>query len=309
MLKALPSGISTKGSYRSDRLLLGVPKKGRMCEKCLEFLKAAGLEYTRPERVDVAHCTNLPITLCFLPASDIAMYVGEGNVDLGITGEDIVAETDAVIEVALKLGFGKCKLALQVPEEHKSVPVGAYVGSRIVTSFPTIARKFFAPLDAAASAASGKPVVTSIKELSGSVEAACGLGLADAVVDLVETGTTMRAAGLTMLTTLMETEAVLIANPQSPHKELAGRIVARVKGYLDSNKYQLIQYNAPRSALPACLKITPGKKSPSLLPLERSDWIALQAMVIKKKVPEIIEQLEKEGAEDILVFTLTNCRV
>ena len=93
------------------------------------------------------------------------------------------------------------------------------------------------------------------------------------------------------------------------HREVGDRIIARVKGYLDSNKYQLIQYNAPRTSLPACLKITPGKKSPSLLPLERSDWIALQAMVIKKQVPEIIEQLEASGAEDILVFTLTTCRV
>merc|ERR1719424_941261 len=134
----------------------------------------------------------------------------------------------------MKLGFGKCKLALQVPEEHKNAPVAAYVGSRIVTSFPNITKRFFAPLDAAATAlrkGDGKnpPVETSVKVLGGSVEAACGLGLADAIVDLVETGTTMRAAGLCMSQTIMETEAVLIANPHSRHPELTKRIVARIQ--------------------------------------------------------------------------------
>merc|ERR1719502_167766 len=119
--------------------MFAVPKKGRMMEKCLKFLEAAGLEYTRPDRVDVALVNNLPIMLAFLPAADIAQYVGEGNVDMGITGEDIVAESGVSVRTALKLGFGKCKLALQVPEEHANEPLSAYVGARIVTSFTGVA--------------------------------------------------------------------------------------------------------------------------------------------------------------------------
>ena len=138
---------------------------------------------------------------------------------------------------------------------------------------------------------------------------ACGLGLADAVVDLVETGTTMRAAGLCILETLMTTEAVLISNPHSKHPDLAQKIIARIQGYIDSTKYQLINYNCPRAKLTECLSITPGKKSPSLLPLERGDWVAVQAMISKKEVADIIDRLISSGAEDILVFALSNCRV
>merc|ERR1711871_965987 len=250
------------------------------------FVEAAGLEFTRPERVDVAMVTNLPITLVFLPASDIAQYVGEGNVDIGITGEGIVAESGVTVTTALKLGFGKCKMALQVPEEHGARPLSDYVGARIVTSFPTIAEKFFAPLDAAATAG-GVPTKTEIKYLSGSVEAACGLGLADAVVDLVETGTTMRAAGLCILTKILDTQAVLIANPHTKHAQLAQQLCTRIQGYIDSTKYQLMQYNVPRVALAAAVKITPGKKSPSILPLEREDWVAVSVMVAKATVADI----------------------
>ena len=114
-LVAVPSGISTRGNS-DERLLIAIPKKGRMHEKCLKFLEAAGLEYERPDRVDVAMCTNMPIKIVFLPASDIAMFVGEGNVDVGITGEDIIAESEQIVHVNLKLGFGKCRLGLQVPE-------------------------------------------------------------------------------------------------------------------------------------------------------------------------------------------------
>jgi len=305
----MQKAISTKASKTSSRLLFGVPKKGRMHDKCVKFLEAAGLEYQRPDRVDVAECTNLPITLVFLPAADIAQYVGEGNVDIGITGQDIVAETDVPVNMEQLLGFGKCKLALQVPLEHADKPVSAYQGSRIVTSFPNIARKFFAPLDASAAAMDGEDTKTDIKFVSGSVEAAIGLGLADAVVDLVETGTTMRAAGLTMSSTLMETQACLISNPHTKHHELVKKLSARIRGYIDSTKFQLINYNVSRANLPAALQITPGKKSPTILPLEDSDWVAVSAMAPKNQVPQIIDKLEEIGATDILVFTMSNCRV
>ena len=167
----------------------------------------------RPERVDVALVRNLPITLVFLPAADIAKYVGEGNVDLGITGEDIIAEAGVSVEREMALGFGSCRLSLLVPTQHASARASDYAGCRIVTSFPEVTRAFFAPLDAAAGCA------TSIKFVSGSVEAACKLGLADAVVDLVETGTTMRAAGLCELETLLETQARLLPRRAAPRSQ------------------------------------------------------------------------------------------
>ncbi len=141
-------------------------------------------------RLDIASCTELPVTLVFLPAHDIASYVGEGNLDLGITGSDIVFETsmENEVEVVTELGFGKCKLCVLTRNDSEYQDVASLAGKRIVTSFPKLSRDFFKQYENGNS--------TSIKYVSGSVETACSLGLADAVVDLVETGTTMRAAGL-----------------------------------------------------------------------------------------------------------------
>ena len=163
-----------------------IPKKGRLFEKVKEMLKGAGIDFRREPRLDVALCMDMPITLVFLPAKDIGTFVAEGNIDLGITGFDVIQEADAHVEKIMDLGFGNCKLCVQAPVRNGHKDVAELAGKRIVTSFPHLTKKYFDPLDAE------KGVKTSIKYISGSVEAACGLGLADAVVDLVETGTTMR---------------------------------------------------------------------------------------------------------------------
>lgn len=165
-----------------------IPKKGRLFEKVAELLEGAGIEYSREPRLDVALCKDLPITLIFLPAADIAKYVGEGNIDIGITGIDVVEESNVVVEKVMDLGFGKCKLCVQAPIANKINDPSELAGGRIVTSFPHLTQKYFKAFDDA------KGVITKVTEVSGSVEAACGLGLADAVVDLVETGTTMRVS-------------------------------------------------------------------------------------------------------------------
>ena len=165
-----------------------IPKKGRLYEKILELLKGSGIEFRREPRLDVALCKDLPLTLVFLPAADIAKYVGDGNVDIGITGFDIVRESNVVVDKIMDLGFGKCKLCVQAPVSDKITDVSTLAGGRIVTSFPFLAEEFFKKFD------DEKGTKTKVTEVSGSVEAACGLGLADAVVDLVETGTTMRVS-------------------------------------------------------------------------------------------------------------------
>jgi ATP phosphoribosyltransferase len=172
----------------SDNCKFAIPKKGRLFQKVTDLLKGAGIEFRREPRLDVAFCVDLPLTLVFLPASDIAKYVAEGNVDIGITGRDIIEESDVVVDEIMNLGFGKCKLCVQAPVADKITDVSTLSGGRIVTSFPVLAEKFFKKFD------EEKGTKTKITEVSGSVEAACGLGLADAVVDLVETGTTMKVS-------------------------------------------------------------------------------------------------------------------
>lgn len=158
-----------------DRLLFAVPKKGRIYAKCIELLQGCDIHFNRRSRQDIALCTNLPVALIFLPAADIAKYVGEGNVDLGITGQDIVVESNVDVRQVQELDFGKCRLCIEVPMKGSNQTVESLVGKRIVTSFVNSTSKVFEPLDRAA----GKK--TTIEHVSGSVEAACALGLADGI--------------------------------------------------------------------------------------------------------------------------------
>ena len=186
----------TMTTHNPNHCLFAVPKKGRLYEKVNTMLQGAGIEYHREPRLDIAICKDLDMTIVFLPAADISKYVGMGNVDIGVTGIDIVEESESDVVRVMDLGFGKCKLCVQTPISSNVTDVKTLAGKRIVTSFPTLAKKFFDPIDVEMG------VSTSIIFINGSVEAACGLGLADAIVDLVETGTTMKAAGLEIVETL-----------------------------------------------------------------------------------------------------------
>lgn len=278
----------------SSHLIFGVPKKGRLYEKVKALLQGSGIEYTRKDRLDIAHCPNLPVSIVFLPSADIATYVGEGDVDLGITGEDIVAESDVEVEVIMELGFGKCNLSVQAPKESRISDPKSLGGKRIVTSFPNITRRFFEKHETP-----GEP--TQIKCISGSVEASCGLGLADGIVDLVETGTTMRAAGLEEVAVVMESQTILIANPHSRHPELIEMLRKRIAGHLTANTWLMVTYNVERTKLHVAEKITPGKCSPSILPLEDKDWVAVSALVKKSHAHNIMDELENLGAQDIIL--------
>jgi ATP phosphoribosyltransferase len=251
--------------------------------------------------VDIAICSSLPVTLVFLPASDIATYVGEGNLDLGITGQDIVAESETEVVELMKLGFGKCRLGVQTPVKDGVASPASLAGKRIVTSFPVITREYFKQFEA-----EGGPV-TKIKYVSGSVEAACSLGLADGIVDLVETGTTMKAAGLELISTILQTEAVLIANPHSTRQKLVQTIHQRILGYITATKYKMVTYNIGKDKLEAATAITPGRKSPTINTLTNGDF-AVSAMVEQNRIADIMDQLHDIGATDIIVCNIENCR-
>lgn len=291
-----------KNGMNGRELLMGIPKKGRLYEKITGMLKGAGIEYTRPERVDIAKCKNLPMSVIFLPAADIAKYVGEGDVDIGITGEDIVAESQVDVDVLMKLGLGKCRLSVQGPVGKYPDPKNL-AGKRIATSFPVLTKTYFSKIDPQ------KGPETSVKVISGSVEAAVGLGLADAVVDLVETGTTMKAAGLDEVATIMHTQTVLIANPHTRNSDLVETIRKRIAGYLTADAYLMVAYNVHRDDLDKCKLITPGKNSPTISPLVHGDWCAVSALIPKKIAAGTMDDLEAAGAKDILLFPLVSSRM
>mmetsp|Transcript_8143 Transcript_8143/g.16984 ORF Transcript_8143/g.16984 Transcript_8143/m.16984 type:complete len:298 (-) Transcript_8143:241-1134(-) len=296
------SDFARANSSPAGNCRFAIPKKGRLHEKVLEMLKGAGINFRREPRLDVALAVDLPITLVFLPASDIAKYVGEGNVDIGITGMDVVQESEVEVDHIMDLGFGKCRLCVQAPVSENITDVEVLAGKRIVTSFPALSNKFFQPLDEKLG------VETKINFVSGSVEAACGLGLADAVVDLVETGTTMKAAGLEVVGEILSTQCILIANPNGEHKDLVDMIKRRVEGYITATKYQLLMYNVPADLLAQACKITPGKKSPTITTLDDGGK-AVSALVHKNDLSKIMDELQVAGATDILAMDLSNSRM
>lgn len=299
------SNISIEGNDLDGKLLFAIPKKGRLYQKCQQLLEGANIQYYRKNRLDIAVSTNLPLVLVFLPAADIPKFVAEGNIDLGITGQDMVAENNVNVHELIQLGFGKCDLCVQVPVASGIKDPKELVGKRIVTSFTHLSSVFFGKLDQEL-----KPATpTSISHISGSVEVSCTLGLADGIVDLVESGETMRAAGLTRIFNILSTQAVLISNPHTKKQELIDKIKNRISGVIAASKYVYCTYNIERAQLPSAVKITPGRKTPTISPLEDKTWVAVSVMILKNESAEIMDQLEEIGAKDIMIFNIDNCRV
>ncbi|BGP56845.1 hypothetical protein JCM8202_006033 [Rhodotorula sphaerocarpa] len=292
------------------RCLFAIPKKGRLYEKCLQLLAGADIQFTRSHRLDVCLVRNHNMALVFLPAADIPRFVGEGNVHLGITGQDMVAEADVngLVSEVLPLEFGKCKLQVQVPENGPVSTVQDLVGKKVVTSFEVLAGRYFGELDEKAGKEKG---ATKIEYIGGSVEAACALGLADGIVDLVESGETMRAAGLHAIETILSSQAVMIRSnkPSAEHDELMERITSRIAGVVAAGKYVLCNYNIPRKVVAEATQVTPGRRAATVSPLDDPEWVAVSSMVLKAQVADVMDRLQAIGASDILVIGLTNCRV
>jgi len=295
----------------NDRLLFAVPKKGRLHQSCLDLLKGSDIQFHRHSRLDIALCMNHPIALIFLPAADIPVFVGLGRVDLGITGHDQVKESRTTgVEQILDLDFGKCKLQVQVPQDGAINDPRDLVGKNIVTSFVQLTREYFEKLEVDTGREEAKGS-TKIQYVGGSVEAACALGVADGIIDLVESGETMKAAGLKSIATLLNTSAVLIKSKHPSHPELIDRICSRIHGVIVAQKYVLLTYNISRSKLPQVVKITPGKRAPTvtqLLDEGHEEWAGVSVMIETKKVASVMDQLEEAGASDILVMNLSNTR-
>lgn len=293
---------SPKSAKDEDWCLLAVPKKGRLFEKCQALLAGIGLTYTRPARSDIAYCSSMPIKLVFLPAKDIPRFVADAQIDVGITGQDMVAESDAEVTELVQMGFGKCKLAVQAPVKDGYSSPSELLGKRVATSFPHLAEQFFKELNG------GKEGAVTIQEISGSVEAACGLDLADAIVDLVETGTTMRAAGLEVVSTVMSTQTCLIANPHSTHEKIILTLKTRIEGYLMAKKNKMMYYNVPKTKLAEAILVTPGRRAPTVTQLEDKDWVSVGSMVPTADVNDKMDKLQLLEATDIFVVDVLNCR-
>lgn len=280
-------------------LRIGIPSKGRLAEAAAELLIEAGLKFRRQERSLFARVRDMPIDVTFLRTDDIPVLCAEGAIDLGITGGDLVEEAGVELQTRLSLGLGNCRLTFCVPEDSDIQKPADLADARIATSFPHVTEQYLAR----------HKVKGHIVELTGSVEVMIALGVADAIVDLVETGSTLAANRLRILDEIGQYETVLVQNPATKQAQLCDRVVRRLEGVVIARSYSLLEYNVPETKLAAAEKITPGFESPTINRLEEEGWFAVRAMVKRSEVIEIMEKLEALGATAILETAITNCRL
>jgi ATP phosphoribosyltransferase len=275
---------------------LAIPNKGRMVEPTLRLLHDAGLVFDEHDRSLVARVQNFDLDILFVRTNDVIEFVGDGVADLGITGIDLLAETGAELPRIRSLGYGRCRLAAAVPSDTPYQTVEELAGLRVATAHPATARRFFAERD----------IHVDVIPISGAVEVAPRLGLAEAIVDLVSTGSTLVMNGLRPIGDVLESEAVLVANPTARLEMgpaidaidtmLGAVIAARGKKYL--------MMNAPAGRLSELERLLPGLESPSVIPLAHEGMIAIHSVVGADDVWGLLPRLKAGGASGILVLPI-----
>ena len=282
-----------------NNLRIAIPSKGRQAEINEGLLKAAGLSFRRSDRMLFARCKELPVEITFLRTDDIPVLCAEGAVDMALVGSDVVAEAQADVATRLEMGGGSWQISVCVPESSAIKSVKDLADHRIATSFPNVTRDYLVK----------HKVDAHLVNLSGSMEIMISLGVAEAIVDLVETGSTLAANQLRVLADIGSYQTVLIQNHQKRHAELADRVVRRLEGVIVARAYSLLEYNVPRAKLAEAEKITPGYNSPTISALEDPDMCAVKVMVRRGEVIGIMERLEAIGASAILETQISNCRL
>lgn len=282
-----------------QNLRIGLPSKGRLSDVAGALLTQAGLSFRRQSRGLFARVSGLPIDLIFLRTDDIPTLCAEGAIDMGITGSDLVEESNVDTEVRMRLGVGRCRLAICVPDDAPLESAADLDKKRIATSFPNVTRQYLAQHSAEA----------HLVSLSGSVEVMIQLGVADAIVDLVETGSTLAANRLRILEEIDSYETVLIQNNRCRDTETADRVVRRLEGVVIARDYSLLEYNVPREKLAEAEAITPGFNSPTVNSLEDEGWCSVRVMVKRGAVIDAMERLETLGASAIIETPISNCRL
>ncbi|MCZ7649247.1 MAG: ATP phosphoribosyltransferase [Planctomycetota bacterium] len=280
---------------------VAIPSKGRLQEPAEKLLQAAGIRFRRRDRSLFAHVNGLDLVVLLVRPDDIPVLVAEGAADLGIVGQDLVEEHGCVrrVEHLLDLDFGHCRLCVAARERSGIKAVKHLAGKKVAASMVHSARAFF----------KRHKVKADLVEVSGSVEVMVALGLADAIVDLVESGDTLRDNGLAVIDTVSRSQAVLIRSRRPRDAKLCDLIQRRLKGVLTARQYTLLEYNVRRDRLKAAEKITPGFESPTVSDLEDPKWCAVKVMIPKKQSVEIIDKLEALGASAILETEILNCRL
>lgn len=277
-------------------LRIAIQKSGRLQEGSLELLKESGLSFSHGRDQLKAPARNFPAEVLFLRDDDIPQYVEDSVADIGIVGENVVAEKNKNTQIIKRLDFAKCRLSLAVPRAENYTGLEWLNGKNIATTYPVIVQAFLKKNNISA----------GIHEISGSVEIAPGIGLAEAICDLVSTGSTLMSNGLKEVQIVMESEAVMISNPKlSPEKQaIVDKLLFRIEAVRKARNNKYILLNCPNEAIEKITSVLPGMRSPSILPLTREGWSSLHSVVDENDFWEKIDLLRESGAEGILVVPI-----
>lgn len=279
-----------------NTIRIAIQKSGRLHEESIGLLKSCGIELNNGVNKLKTEALNFPLEILLLRDDDIPQYVLDGVADIGIVGENVLLESAQGLPVKARLGFGKCRLSIALPKSDPYESIACLSGKRIATSYPNMLATYLA----------AKGISADIHEISGSVEIAPGIGLADAICDLVSSGSTLFTNGLQEVETILRSEAVLVSSSQLSEEKtrILNRLLFRIAAVRKAKRNKYILLNAPNDRLEAICQILPGMKSPTLLPLATEGWSSVHSVVAEDDFWNIIEALKAEGAEGILVVPI-----
>ncbi len=277
------------------KLTIAIQKSGRLHEDSLRLLKECGIDISNGGNKLKSTAANFPLEVFFLRDDDIPQYVEDAVADAGIVGENVVFEKAKAVDVREKLGFGKCRLSIAVGR-NEAYDKSFLQGKRIATSYPVILQQYLKEQN----------IQADIHEISGSVEIAPGIGLAEAICDLVSSGSTLLTNGLKEVETILHSQAVLIQHQSLSEEKLAilKKLLFRIRAVKKAQKNKYILLNAPNEKLEAIINLLPGMKSPTVLPLATGGWSSVHSVIDENDFWNIIEQLKEEGAQGILVVPI-----
>jgi ATP phosphoribosyltransferase len=279
-----------------NKIKIAIQTKGRLNEDSMNLIREAGIGLSVGKRKLISSAKNFPMDALFLRDDDIPQTVADNVADIGIVGENEMAEKGENVVIVKRLGFSKCRLSLAIPKSFDYSGVQFFNGKKIATSYPVILNKF---LDE-------NKISAEIHVITGSVEIAPGIGLADAIFDIVSSGSTLISNRLKEVEVVMQSEAVLIANPKlSPDKqEILDELIFRIESVQRAEGKKYILLNAPNEKIEDIVKLLPGMKSPTLVPLAKEGWSSMHSVIEEDDFWEVIGKLKKAGAEGILVVPI-----
>lgn len=275
---------------------IAIQAKGRLNEDSMKLLEEAGMKLGESKRKLLAQAEGFPLEVLYLRDDDIPQAVADGVADLGIVGLNEVTETGKEVEIIHRLGFGKCRLSLAVPKATAYSGLEWFNGKKVATSYPKILARFF----------SDKGISATVETIAGSVEIAPSVGMADAIFDIVSSGSTLVSNGLTEVQQVLSSEAVLIGTPglSDDKKQILSKMMFRFEAVERSQRMKYMLMNLPEDKVEEAARILPGMKSPTVLPLAQTGWCSVHMVVREDEMWDKIEQLKAIGAEDILVLAL-----